>query len=264
MPLVRWAEAHPTATARAIGSVRRVGFGPPGHTRCAPPPPAPSRGMRKLLPIRRAQVDSRRDMQLADISAARHPGSTAYAALDLGTNNCRLLVGTPVAGGFRVLESFSRVVRLGEGLQQSGRLSAEAMDRAMEALQTCADRLSRRRMNGVRAIATEACRRAANTGEFVARVARQTGLQLDVITPPGGGDAGAGKLRPLAGRRWPPRPAVRHRRRLDGARLGPADAGPAPGADRHAVHAGRRGGFVGALRRGTRSPTPGSPPWSRR
>ena len=120
-------------------------------------------------------------MQLVDTSSARS-GSMTYAALDLGTNNCRLLVGTPVSGGFRVLESFSRVVRLGEGLQQSGRLSAEAMDRAVEALQACADRLARRRMNGMRAIATEACRRAANTGEFVARVARQTGLQLDVIS----------------------------------------------------------------------------------
>ena len=121
-------------------------------------------------------------MQLADAPSARPSGSMTYAALDLGTNNCRLLVGTPVASGFRVLESFSRVVRLGEGLQQSGRLSPEAMDRAVEALQTCADRLARRRMNGVRAIATEACRRAANTEEFVARVARQTGLQLDVIS----------------------------------------------------------------------------------
>ena len=121
-------------------------------------------------------------MQLADTSSARNTASTTYAALDLGTNNCRLLVGTPAADGFRVLESFSKVVRLGEGLRQSGRLSAEAMDRAVEALQSCADRLARRRMNGMRAIATEACRRASNSEEFVARVARQTGLQLDVIS----------------------------------------------------------------------------------
>ena len=92
-------------------------------------------------------------------------------------------MGTPTAEGFRVLESFSRIVRLGEGLQNSGRLSADAMDRAMEALQACADRLARRRLTAVRAIATEACRRASNTGEFVARVARQTGLRLDVISP---------------------------------------------------------------------------------
>ena len=106
----------------------------------------------------------------------------AFAALDLGTNNCRLLVGAPASGGFRVLDSYSRVVRLGEGLQQSGQLSADAMDRAVEALQACADRLARRRMRGMRAIATEACRRATNSGAFLARVAAQTGLQLDVIS----------------------------------------------------------------------------------
>ncbi len=121
-------------------------------------------------------------MHMVDISASRHAGSMAYAALDLGTNNCRLLVGTPTAAGFRVLESYSRVVRLGEGLQQSGQLSPQAMDRAVEALQACADRLARRRISGVRAIATEACRRASNAPEFVARVAKQTGLQLDVIS----------------------------------------------------------------------------------
>ena len=121
-------------------------------------------------------------MHLADTLPARHAGSMTYAALDLGTTNCRLLVGTPAAEGFRVVESYSRVVRLGEGLQQSGRLSTDAMERALEALQTCADRLARRPMHGMRAIATEACRRASNSGEFVARVARQTGLRLDVIS----------------------------------------------------------------------------------
>ena len=121
-------------------------------------------------------------MQTVDTSAPRYAGSMTYAALDLGTNNCRLLVGTPAPEGFRVLESFSRVVRLGEGLQKSGRLSQQAMDRAIEALQNCADRLARRRISGVRAIATEACRRASNTPEFVARVAQQTGLQLNVIS----------------------------------------------------------------------------------
>ena len=119
-------------------------------------------------------------MQQAAVSpSARAP---AYAAVDLGTNNCRLLVGVPSAGGFRVLDSFSRVVRLGEGLQRSGALSPAAMDRALDALQACADRLAARPLGGVSAIATEACRRAANADEFVARVARQTGLRLDVIS----------------------------------------------------------------------------------
>ena len=107
---------------------------------------------------------------------------SAYAALDLGTNNCRLLIGAPAGDSFRVLDSFSRIVRLGEGLQQSGRLSEIAMDRAMGALHGCAARLARRPVRGLRAIATEACRRAVNGEEFLARVRRDTGLPIDVIT----------------------------------------------------------------------------------
>jgi exopolyphosphatase/guanosine-5'-triphosphate,3'-diphosphate pyrophosphatase len=106
----------------------------------------------------------------------------AFAALDLGTNNCRLLIGAPAGDGFRVLDSFSRIVRLGEGLQNSGRLSQCAMDRAMAALHGCAARLSRRPLRGLRAIATEACRRADNGAEFLARVRLETGLPIDVIS----------------------------------------------------------------------------------
>jgi exopolyphosphatase/guanosine-5'-triphosphate,3'-diphosphate pyrophosphatase len=106
----------------------------------------------------------------------------AFAALDLGTNNCRLLVGAPAGDGFRVLDSFSRVVRLGEGLHHTGLLSQIAMDRAIAALHGCAARLACRPVRAVRAIATEACRRAANGGEFLARAQRETGLQIDVIT----------------------------------------------------------------------------------
>jgi exopolyphosphatase / guanosine-5'-triphosphate,3'-diphosphate pyrophosphatase len=107
----------------------------------------------------------------------------AYAALDLGTNNCRLLIATPAAGGFRVLEAYSRIVRLGEGLSQTGQLSAEAMERAMSALRVCAEKVRRRRAVRVRAIATQACRGAGNGPEFVRRVAEETGLQLQIITP---------------------------------------------------------------------------------
>ena len=113
--------------------------------------------------------------------APRFTGS-AFAALDLGTNNCRLLVGAPSGDGFRVIDSFSRIVRLGEGLHHTGRLSPDAMDRAMLALHACADRLSRRPVRKLRAIATEACRRAANGGEFLARVKAETGLDVGVIT----------------------------------------------------------------------------------
>ena len=105
-----------------------------------------------------------------------------FAALDLGTNNCRMLVAAPVASGFRVLDSFNRIVRLGEGLHDTGRLSPPAMDRTIAALGLCAARLSRRKLRGVRAIATEACRRAANGREFLARARRETGLAIDVIS----------------------------------------------------------------------------------
>jgi exopolyphosphatase/guanosine-5'-triphosphate,3'-diphosphate pyrophosphatase len=93
-----------------------------------------------------------------------------YGALDLGTNNCRLLVARPTDEGFVVVDAFSRVVRLGEGLASSGRISDAAMDRALQALSVCGDKLRRRRVSLSRSVATEACRRAVNGREFVARV----------------------------------------------------------------------------------------------
>lgn len=106
-----------------------------------------------------------------------------YAALDLGTNNCRLLIARPSHDGFQVVDAFSRIVRLGEGLVQTGRLSDAAMDRAVAALGACAEKLARRGVTHVRSVATEACRRAENGAEFVARVYAETGLALDVISP---------------------------------------------------------------------------------
>ncbi len=106
----------------------------------------------------------------------------AFAALDLGTNNCRMLVAAPSGDGFRVLDSFSRIVRLGEGLHSTGRLSADAMERALAALRACAARLERRPVRRLRAVATEACRRAANGAAFLARVKQETGLDIGVIT----------------------------------------------------------------------------------
>ena len=105
-----------------------------------------------------------------------------YAALDLGTNNCRLLIARPAGDGFVVIDAFSRIVRLGEGLAGSGRLSDAAMDRAIAALGICADKLKRRNVTLVRSVATEACRRATNGGEFVARVLAETGIRLQIIT----------------------------------------------------------------------------------
>ncbi len=107
----------------------------------------------------------------------------AYAALDLGTNNCRLLIATPAASGFKVVEAYSRIVRLGEGLSQTGQLSEPAMARALAALKICAEKVRRRRAVRVRAIATQACRGAGNGAAFVRRVADETGLQLQIISP---------------------------------------------------------------------------------
>lgn len=106
----------------------------------------------------------------------------AYAAIDLGTNNCRLLIAKPAADGFVVVDAFSRVVRLGEGLGQSGRLSDAAMDRAVAALSICADKLRRRHVALARSVATEACRKASNGPDFIERVRRETGIVLDIIT----------------------------------------------------------------------------------
>lgn len=115
-------------------------------------------------------------------SGERAPEQGAYAALDLGTNNCRLLVAVPGRNGqFRVIDAFSRIVRLGEGLTASGRLSDAAMDRAVEALKVCADKLRNRRPRRMRLIATEACRSATNGAKFIARVKRETGLSLEII-----------------------------------------------------------------------------------
>ena len=105
-----------------------------------------------------------------------------YAALDLGTNNCRLLVAQPTRPGqFRVVDAFSRIVRLGEGLVGSGRLSEDAMRRAIEALKVCAGKLQSRPITGRRLIATEACRAAANGAEFLARVKAEAGLDLEIV-----------------------------------------------------------------------------------
>ena len=104
-----------------------------------------------------------------------------YAALDLGTNNCRLLIAVPGRPGqFRVIDAFSRIVRLGEGLGRTGSLAAGAMDRALAALEICSQKLAARDIRALRLIATEACRSAANGPEFLERVKRETTLDLEL------------------------------------------------------------------------------------
>jgi exopolyphosphatase/guanosine-5'-triphosphate,3'-diphosphate pyrophosphatase len=102
--------------------------------------------------------------------------------VDLGTNNCRLLIARPAPDGFRVIDGYSRIVRLGEGMGQSGCLSEAAMERTVDALRVCAAKMERRRVTRSRAIATEACRRAGNCAGFLDRVAAETGLSLDIIS----------------------------------------------------------------------------------
>jgi exopolyphosphatase / guanosine-5'-triphosphate,3'-diphosphate pyrophosphatase len=116
-------------------------------------------------------------------SPKREPHRHTYGAIDLGTNNCRLLIARPNDGGFTVIDAFSRIVRLGEGLSRSGALSDDAMDRAVGALSICADKLRRRNVSLSRSVATEACRRAANGREFADRVRDRTGIVLDIIEP---------------------------------------------------------------------------------
>nr|WP_245411684.1 Ppx/GppA phosphatase family protein [Phyllobacterium leguminum] len=114
--------------------------------------------------------------------SARGDTPPLYAALDLGTNNCRLLVASPTRPGqFRVVDAFSRIVRLGEGLGATGRLGDKAMGRAIEALKVCGDKLGSRTVSRSRLIATEACRAAENGAEFLSRVREETGLELEIV-----------------------------------------------------------------------------------
>ena len=144
------------------------------------------------FPPRQVCSDTAGDRQRSGANAQRegrrqpqeraHSPRQAYAAIDLGTNNCRLLIARPADENFVVIDAFSRVVRLGEGLAQSGRLSDEAMDRAVGALRICAEKLKRRNVRLARSVATEACRRASNGAAFIDRVRQETGIQLDVIS----------------------------------------------------------------------------------
>jgi len=111
----------------------------------------------------------------------RDSGVTLYGALDLGTNNCRLLLARPDPAGFGVVDAFSRIVRLGEGTSRSGRLSEEAMRRTVSAVRVCANKLTWWRVDKARLVATEACRMAINGTEFVDRIAEETGLTLEII-----------------------------------------------------------------------------------
>jgi exopolyphosphatase/guanosine-5'-triphosphate,3'-diphosphate pyrophosphatase len=129
--------------------------------------------------------DARPDAHQVDFRGrgSARSGGPVYAALDLGTNNCRLLVARPANGTFQVIDAFSRIVRLGERLAATGHLAGAAMDRSVDALHVCAAKLRRRMVTRFRGVATEACRRAANGNDFLNRVARETGIALEIIEP---------------------------------------------------------------------------------
>ena len=158
-----------------------------------------------------------------------------YAALDLGTNNCRLLIARPTTNGFRVVDAFSRIIRLGEGLAASRRISEAAIARAVDALQVCHDKMHARQVGRARLIATEVCRAAENGQAFCARIAEEAGLELEIVDSAtearlaatgctelfdpaasgvilfdiGGGSSELVRLgRPGAGRRGPPAPDI--------------------------------------------------------
>ncbi len=115
------------------------------------------------------------------VNHAQASGTAVYAALDLGTNNCRLLIACPTGDSFRVIDSFSRIIRLGEGVSATGCISEAAIDRAIAALSICRDKIEAKRASRLRMIATEACRAASNADGFRERVASETGIRLEVI-----------------------------------------------------------------------------------
>ena len=108
---------------------------------------------------------------------------TLYAALDLGTNSCRMLIAQPKGSQFHVIDSFSKAVQLGQGLEGSGKLSRASMNRTISAMRICKQKLERHGVQNMRLVATEACRRARNGVPFVRQVNKETGLNLEIIKP---------------------------------------------------------------------------------
>jgi exopolyphosphatase / guanosine-5'-triphosphate,3'-diphosphate pyrophosphatase len=117
------------------------------------------------------------------LSASAESGSALYAALDLGTNSCRMLIAQPKGSQFTVVDSFSKSVQLGLGLEASGRLGRASIERAIQALRICQRKLENHGVTRKRLVATEACRRARNARDFIRQVKRETGLSLEIIEP---------------------------------------------------------------------------------
>jgi exopolyphosphatase/guanosine-5'-triphosphate,3'-diphosphate pyrophosphatase len=192
--------------------------------------------------VGRGQEDSaphdgaRRELRADSAAFGTDLYGPTYAALDLGTNNCRLLVARATHEGFRVIDAFSRIIRLGEGITATGRLGEPAIGRAIEVLRICRDKMRNRGVTRARLIATEACRQAENGTAFLDRVREEVGISLEIVdreteamlaaigcTPLvdpeaegailfdiGGGSSEIASLgRPKACRNGPPEPAMR-------------------------------------------------------
>ena len=112
---------------------------------------------------------------------SRRRSSRSYAALDLGTNNCRLLIAEPAHFGFRVVDAFSRIVRLGEGLGLGNRLSDDAIARTIDALRVCREKMATKDVVRARLVATEACRLAENGSAFIERVRDELDMELEIV-----------------------------------------------------------------------------------
>lgn len=175
-------EAATTASPSAGGCGNGVVSQVPKVDR-GPPPPGSSLTSPSVTAGPYRSSEGARSYAGADNQPAGERGGEVYGALDLGTNNCRLLLARPSRRGFRVIDAFSRIIRLGEGVSQTGRLSPAAMDRTIDALKVCASKLNRHRVRRARLVATEACRIADNSDHFLDRVRDALGLEIEVLTP---------------------------------------------------------------------------------
>lgn len=142
--------------------------------------PAPAQSTPTQALLGRANGESGARQRVWPVAVARQNGNV-YGALDLGTNNCRLLLARPSRRGFRVVDAFSRIIRLGEGVSQTGRLSDAAMRRTIDALRVCASKLQRNGVERARCVATEACRIASNGVDFLHRVESEVGIKIEVL-----------------------------------------------------------------------------------
>ncbi len=141
-------------------------------------PERPQAADAKELAVEASKGASRRSYPSA--AEKTRPGGL-YAAVDLGTNSCRMLIAEPRGSQFHVLDSFSKTVQLGAGLEASGRLSRASMGRTMQALRICQKKIETQGVTRMRLVATEACRRARNAKDFMRQIRREIGLEVEII-----------------------------------------------------------------------------------